>query len=123
MRFHVCVAQVVAIFKGGGAVGVLFATCLIACIVGSVVSNNASALLLYPIVSDLSTTTDGLERREAVLVLMVASSASFLTPISYQTNLMVMEPGKYEFLDYLKFGFGLQVVVIVAIILVAWVSN
>ena len=47
----------VAIFKGGGAVGVLFATCLIACIVGSVVSNNASALLLYPIVSDLSTTT------------------------------------------------------------------
>ena len=54
---------------------------------------------------------------------MVASSASFLTPISDQTNLMVMEPGEYEVLDYLKFGFGLQVVVIAAIILVAWVSN
>jgi hypothetical protein len=90
--------------------GVLFAVCLIACLVGSVVSNNASALLLYPIVVDLSTTIDGLERREAVLVLMVASSASFLTPISYQTNLMVMEPGKYEFLDFLKFGIGLQLV-------------
>jgi di/tricarboxylate transporter len=38
---------------------VLFAVCLIACIVGSVVSNNASALLLYPIVVDLSTTIDG----------------------------------------------------------------
>ena len=78
----------VAIFKGGGAVGVLFATCLIACIVGSVVSNNASALLLYPIVSDLSTTTDGLERREAVLVLMVASvSQRHFSPLFLGRNL------------------------------------
>lgn len=37
---------------------------------------------------------------------MVACSASFLTPISFQTNLMVMGPGRYEFLDYLRFGAG-----------------
>ena len=53
-----------------------------------VCAQNAAALLLYPIVVDLSSTTEGLDRRQAVLVLMVASSASFLTPISFQTNLM-----------------------------------
>ena len=51
-------------------------------------AQNAAALLLYPIVVDLSSTTEGLDRRQAVLVLMVASSALFLTPISFQTNLM-----------------------------------
>ena len=44
---------------------------------------------------------------------MVACSASFLTPISFQTNLMVMGPGRYEFLDFLRFGFGLQIVTMV----------
>eukprot|EP01047_Picozoa_sp_COSAG01_P011440 COSAG01_NODE_500_length_16223_cov_42.586988_14_plen_84_part_00 len=77
----------------------------------------------YPIVTDLSNTIDGLERREAVLVLMIASSASFLTPISYQTNLMVMAPGKYEFTDFLRFGLGLQVVTMLSIVLVAHLAN
>lgn len=50
---------------------------------------------------------------------MVASSASFLTPISYQTNLMVMTPGGCRFLDYLRFSLGLQLVTIGSITLVA----
>jgi di/tricarboxylate transporter len=58
----------------------------------------------------LSNETEGLDRRHAVLVLMVASSASFLTPISHQTILMVMEPGKYNFCDFMGSGLGLQVV-------------
>ena len=54
---------------------------------------------------------------------MVASSCSFLTPISYQTNLMVMEPGKYEFLDFLKFGLGLQLATVATIIIVGDMAN
>ena len=139
---------------------------MIACVVGSVVSNNAAALLLYPIVVDLSNEVAELDRRQAVLVLMVASSASFLTPvrikpprscrhervrlpespsflmsrccltgwlillcgcacakISYQTNLMVMGPGRYEFLDFLRFGLGLQCVAMASIVLVGHLQS
>jgi hypothetical protein len=41
---------------------------------------------------------------------MEASSASSLTPISYQTNPVVMQPGQHRFLDYLRFGLRLQLV-------------
>ena len=67
--------------------------------------------------------TDGLDRRQAVLVLMSASSASFLTPISFQTNLMVSGPGRYEFLDFLRYGAGLQLVTMVTIVTVAHIFN
>ena len=73
-------------------------------------------LIRYPIVVDLSDTLEGLDREEAVLVLMVASSASFLSPISFQTNLMVMIPGRYEFLDFMRFGIGLQILTILSIV-------
>ena len=133
---------ILEVFSPFGPTGVLAAVCTIACIVGSVISNNAAALLLYPIVVDLSAEArsagggggggdglsaarveGGLDRRQAVLVLMVASSASFLTPISYQTNLMVMAPGQYRFLDYLRFGLGLQLVCITTIVGVAHVAS
>lgn len=56
-------------------------------------------------------------------MLMTACSASFLTPISFQTNLMVSGPGRYEFLDFLRFGAGLQFVTMVAIVGVAHMFN
>ena len=78
-----------SVFRPLGPTGILFAVCVIACVVGSVVSNNAAALLLYPIVVDLSNEVAELDRRQAVLVLMVASSASFLTPVRmHQAALM-----------------------------------
>ena len=48
----------------------------------------------------------------------MAASASFLTPISYQTNLMVYGPGGYRFGDYPRLGAALMVLVIVAAVLV-----
>merc|ERR1711865_109835 len=65
-------SSIVSVFRPLGPTGILFAVCVIACVVGSVVSNNAAALLLYPIVVDLSNEVAELDRRQAVLVLMVA---------------------------------------------------
>ncbi|MFM1821936.1 MAG: hypothetical protein RI967_202, partial [Planctomycetota bacterium] len=53
----------------------------------------------------------GLDARQAALVVMIGASASFATPIGYQTNLMVQAPGGYRFGDYLKIGVPLAIVV------------
>ena len=48
--------------------------------------------------------------RQFCIVLMMASSMSFMTPIGYQTNLMVLSPGGYNFTDFPKFGVLMQLV-------------
>jgi len=51
-----------------------------------------------------------LDFRLMAIVVAIAAAASFATPISYQTNLMVYGPGGYKFKDYLKIGIPLQVI-------------
>ena len=55
-----------------------------------------------------------IELKQILVVLMISASASFLTPISYQTNLMVMGPGGYSFIDFTKLGSGLCLVCMIA---------
>ena len=50
----------------------------------------------------------GIDPRPLVVAVMVAASASFATPIGYQTNTLVFGPGGYEFSDYLKIGIPLN---------------
>lgn len=67
------------------------------------ITNNAAALVILPIV--LNTTQQlGLNPEPFVFAIMMAASASFATPIGYQTNLMVYSSGKYSFKDFLKIG-------------------
>ena len=91
-----------------GSAGALIAIALVASIVGCVVSNNAVVILMYPICATIAEEVPGVNLKQLLAVLMIGASSSFLSPVSYQTNLMVMKPGNYKFLDYTKFGFGLQ---------------
>jgi di/tricarboxylate transporter len=76
----------------------------------------ALVVLMAPIV--LSTTSNmGLSPQTFMMAIAMAASASFMTPISHPANLLVMGPGGYRFLDYLKIG-GLLTLVILAIIIV-----
>ncbi len=75
-----------------------------------IITNNAAAALVFPIAMSTA------ERLEAnpmafVMCIMIAASASFATPIGYQTNLMVYGPGGYRFGDYLRFGVPLGLVI------------
>ena len=75
----------------------------------NLISNNACAILFTPIAMDLSEKV-GIDPKIFAISLIFAVNTSFLSPMAYQTNLIVMGPGHYKFLDYLKFGFPLTVI-------------
>ncbi len=85
-------------------------TYLLVTLLTSLITNNAAAVLVFPI---LMAVTDQLRLNPTpyVIILMLAASSSFATPIGYQTNLMVYGPGGYRFRDYLIFGGGLTLLV------------
>ena len=73
-----------------------------------IVSNNAVAVIVTPIVISLAQTL-GVDPRPLVMVVMIGASASFATPIGYQTNTLVYGPGGYKFSDFFWFGVPLNV--------------
>jgi di/tricarboxylate transporter len=85
---------------------------LVTALVTNVVSNNATVVLLVPVAVDVATQL-GANAFAFVLAVTFAASTSFLSPVGYQTNLMVYEPGGYEFTDFLRVGGPLQLVMAV----------
>jgi len=75
-----------------------------------VITNNAAAVLMFPIALALSEQL-GVQFLPFAVTVMFAASASFVTPLGYQTNLMVYGPGRYQFLDYVRIGLPLSVLV------------
>jgi di/tricarboxylate transporter len=74
------------------------------------ISNVAAAVLLFPFAVAISNEL-GVSLVPMAITLMIAASASFSTPIGYQTNLMVYGPGEYRFSDFLKMGLPLTLLV------------
>ncbi len=87
-----------------------------------VITNNAAAVLVFPI-AQATAETLGVSLWPFVAVIMMAASASFATPIGYQTNLMVYGPGGYRFTDYVRIGLPLNIllgVIAVALAPLIW---
>ena len=74
------------------------------------ITNNAAAVLVFPIAVDVAKSL-GADPLPFVVAVMIGASASFLTPLGYQTNLMVMGPGGYSFSDYLRLGLPVSLAV------------
>lgn len=86
------------------------------------ITNNAAAVLLFPIATGVAEQL-GVSPMPFIIAIMFGASASFLTPLGYQTNLMVMGPGGYRFTDYLRIGFPMTVIstlVTVGLIPLVW---
>ncbi len=81
----------------------LVVTYLVVALLTSLITNNAAAVISFPVVM-AGAESLGVSPMPYVVVVMLAASASFLTPIGYQTNLMVHGPGGYRFGDFLRVG-------------------
>jgi len=91
---------------------------LVAMIFTEVSSNAATAIIMTPITIEASTNL-GLDPRPFIFAICFAASASFITPIGYQTNLMVYGPGGYKFSDYIRVGLPLSITLwVMAVILI-----
>jgi di/tricarboxylate transporter len=84
----------------------------------SLITNNAAAVLIFPIAQSAAESL-GVSLMPFVVTIMMAASASFATPISYQTNLMVYGPGGYRFGDYLRIGLPLNVLLGTLVVVLA----
>jgi di/tricarboxylate transporter len=86
---------------------VIWAIYLLTSILTEMVSNNAVAVVVTPIAIGLAQAL-GYDPRAFVVAVMVAASASFATPIGYQTNMLVYGPGGYKFTDFMRLGIPLN---------------
>jgi len=102
---------------GFGPIAVMAVLYIITSIFGVFISNTATAVLFLP-VAILAAQEVGVSPLPFVMAVTYASSMSFSTPVSTPPNAMVMVAGKYSFMDYVKVGVPLQVIVGVVVVLV-----
>ena len=88
----------------------VWAIYLLTSVLTELVSNNAVAVVVTPIAIGLADAL-GIDARPLVVAVMVAASASFATPIGYQTNMLVYGPGGYKFTDFMKVGIPLNLTI------------
>jgi di/tricarboxylate transporter len=108
---------IVTTFSGWGPRGVLLAVTVATVVLTELITNNAAAVLLFPIAL-ASAHSVGADPRPFAIAVAIAASASFLTPIGYQTNTMVYGLGGYRFTDFAKLGLPLTLLVVATIVFI-----
>ncbi|MEX0594467.1 MAG: SLC13 family permease [Balneolaceae bacterium] len=102
-----------------GVIAVIIALYITTNLLTEIITNNAAAVLMLP-VGMMTATEMGLEPHAAAVTVAVAASASFLTPIGYQTNLMVMGAGEYRFTDYIRAGLPVTLILMSLTVTMIW---
>ncbi len=104
--------------SGMGTYGMLAGVYLLTVGLTSVMTNNAAAALVFPITYQFASHA-GQDFMPYAVCIAVGASSAFLTPIGYQTNMMVMGPGGYGWTDFLRFGGPLTILIGIVCVLLA----
>ena len=108
---------VIRLFSPLGPVGILFGIYLITAVLAAFITNKAAVAIIFPI--SIATAHElGASPIPFVLVVSFAAAANFMTPIGYQTNLMVYGPGEYKFRDFLKIGTPLTLIYMIVTVVI-----
>ena len=107
----------ISVFLPFGKVGVLFGIYLITSIMAAYITNKAAVAIIFPISLTMAANL-GYNPIPFVLVVSFAAAANFMTPIGYQTNLMVYGPGGYSFKDFFRVGFPLTVLYMIVTVFI-----
>ncbi|WP_079478022.1 SLC13 family permease [Halobacillus salinus] len=102
-----------------GVLAILFAIYFMTNALTELITNNAAAVIMLPIGLEVASGSD-MNPMGIAIIIAIAASASFLSPIGYQTNLIVYGPGGYRFKDYIKVGFPLTLVVMATTISIVY---
>ena len=97
----------VGVVRSAGPYALLAGLFLITAVIGQLISNMATALIVIPIAVARPRWTSGVSPQPVLMCVTVAAAASFLTPVATPVNMMVMGPGGYRFGDYWKLGLPL----------------
>lgn len=95
---------------------ILIAVYSVTLITTELITNNAAAILVFPIVDELVSSL-GLQLLPYAITIAIAASAGFASPFGYQTYMMVYTPGEYKFVDYIRLGAPLDILYFVMTIL------
>lgn len=101
--------EIVHSMEAVGAIGVLAAIFLATALITEAINNNAAAALVFPVAMSAAAKL-GIDPKPFAIAVAVAASASFVTTIGYQTNLMVSGPGRYRPRDFVRTGIPVKLI-------------
>ncbi len=102
-----------------GSLTLLTGIFILAAALSAFITNAAVVAVLFPIVLSIAAKL-GINPFPLVMVMTYGATASFMTPVGYQTNLMVYGPGSYTFADFLRIGFPLTIIYMVVAVLIMY---
>ena len=108
---------IIEVFSGLGPVGILLGVYMVTTLLAAYITNKAAVAIIFPIALTLAQDLS-VNPMPFILVVAFASAANFMTPIGYQTNLMIYGPGSYKFKDFFKVGLPLTVLYMIVTIII-----